>query len=158
MAASRLAASARRAGPIAAWAVLGAVATLQALWMLLLGLAMAFGNPLGATDSDWRTAAGVGLGCSAVLFGAGLAWVALGRRGAAAVALAAGAGLYSVLYLLYPRVLDEAMLWVALVVPWVAAGAAAAWWRRGGHSAAAAPVAGPADPAAAELPGVGARA
>lgn len=109
-------------------AIAGAIAVVEALWMLLLGLSMAYGNPLGAPDSAWRVAAGVGIGSAAVLFGAGLAALARGRRDLAVVGLGAGAALYTGLYLAYPGELDQPALWAAIVLPWLAAAVAAGIW------------------------------
>lgn len=108
------------------FALLGAIAAVQALWMLLLGLAMSYGTPLGAPDSDWRTAAGVAIGLAAVLFGAGVAALALARWELGAVGTAIGSAIYTAVYLTYPGLGGaDAWTWVSLAVPWAWAGAAA---------------------------------
>lgn len=100
-------------------ALLGAVAAVQSLWMLLLGLAMSYGTPLGAPDSDWRGAAGVAMGASAVLFGSGVAALALPRHGLAVLGVAAGSALYTAVYLAYPGLSGaDAWTWATLAAPW----------------------------------------
>ncbi len=134
-------------------AAAGALALLEALWMLLLGLSMAYGTPLGAPDSDWRVAAGVGLGAAGVLFGAGIAALALRRPGAGAAGLGAGAALYTALYLGYPGELDRPLLLAALVAPWVAALVGIGIWLAGrARARRAAPEPAAADPADAAQP------
>jgi hypothetical protein len=120
----------RRLVPLArsAGIVLGVcVVVMQALWMLLLGLAMSYGTPLGAPDSIWRGAAGVAMGCAAVLFGAGVATLGWSRRRLGAASAALGSAIYTAVYLGYPGLSDaDAWAWVSLAAPWAATAAVAA--------------------------------
>lgn len=117
-------------------ALLFAVAAVQALWMLLLGLAMSYGTPLGAPDSDWRGAAGVAIGLAAVLFGGGVAALALTRWALGAAGTGAGSALYTGVYLAYPGLSGaDAATWLSFAVPWAwaVAGAVVLARRRRGH-------------------------
>lgn len=95
------------------------VVVMQALWMLLLGLAMSYGTPPGAPDSIWRGAAGVAMGCAAVLFGAGVAALGWSRRRLGVAGAALGSAIYTAVYLGYPGLSDADFLtWVSLAAPW----------------------------------------
>jgi MFS family permease len=123
----------RRVGALAIQTLIGiaaAAALLAALWMLLLGLAMAYGNPLGAPDSGWRVAAGLGAGACGVLLGAAIAAWATGRRGASAALAAAAAAGYSALSTGYPGYEDglDALAVAALAAPWCVSTLAVAGW------------------------------
>lgn len=141
----------RRLVPIARGAGLvlgGAAVAVQTMWMLLLGLAMSYGTPLGAPDSDWRGAAGVAMGSAAVLFGAGLAALGGPRRELAVVGTALGAAVYTGLYPFYPGLDADPWTWASLTFPWVVTGGTVALALRA-RRASAPPTAEP--PTAADL-------